>query len=150
MKIFIIDDDLLSTFLTQSMLSLENNTLDVHTFLSGADALEILETSSDADMPDIIFLDLNMPFMEGWDFLDELQKLQPELNKKCAIYILTSSVDPSDIIKMKTYPVVTELLHKPMQAEEIQAILARNGQKAQLFKNNAFTQNRGLQHGAAL
>lgn len=72
MKAFIIDDDYLSIFVTKNVLALSNVIHDVKAFLSGAEALEALHACSDDNIPEIIFLDLNMPVMDGWEFLDAL------------------------------------------------------------------------------
>ena len=76
MKIFIIDDDESSNFLTRMMLVLQGAKQEITTFLSATDALEVLEKSNDTDIPDIILLDLDMPFFNGWDFLEALSALR--------------------------------------------------------------------------
>ncbi len=99
MRIFIIDDDHFSIFLTASLLTLENATWEVNTYLSAIEALEALESGAVEAFPEIILLDLNMPVMDGWDFVAALQQKYSELPKRCGLYILTSSVDPTEINK---------------------------------------------------
>lgn len=122
MRIFIIDDDHLSIFLTKNILALDDVTHDISTFLSGEEALEALQACSEDSLPEIIFLDLNMPIMDGWDFLTALAPLTPELCKGCSIFILTSSLDVSDTARLKDYPFVSGLLHKPIRSEDLALI----------------------------
>jgi len=122
MKLFIIDDDQLSILLTKTMLELESSISDITTFLSADDALEALNTSIDSDIPDTILLDINMPGMDGWDFLDSFSPLENKLNKVCKVYILTSSLDSADAEKSKAYPQVVGFLHKPITSEAITII----------------------------
>ncbi|MBF9251675.1 response regulator [Pontibacter sp. 172403-2] len=126
MEVFIIDDDELSLFLTENMLLLEDETLGIKGFLSGAEALEAL--SSDG-IPDLIFLDLNMPVMDGWGFLDALTPLAPGLRKSCNIYILTSSLAPSDAARITKYPFVAGLIHKPIESDELRTIFSQHRKK---------------------
>ena len=124
MKIFLIDDDRLSILVTKTLLELEGATRDITAFLDASEALDVLHTSSAIRMPDVILLDLNMPVMDGWDFLDAVASLDPKLNKKCKIYILTSSLDTSDANRVKDYPIVAGFIHKPLKSEDIRIIVS--------------------------
>ncbi|HEY4651590.1 MAG TPA: response regulator [Pontibacter sp.] len=122
MKVFIIDDDALSIFLTQSVLELENVTQEIQTFMAATEALEVLQTCAAAELPDVLFLDLNMPIMDGWDFLKSLHAIEAKIRHTCTIYILTSSLDTSETDKSKEFPIVAGLIHKPIASEDIQLI----------------------------
>ncbi|RDV15007.1 response regulator [Pontibacter diazotrophicus] len=124
MKIFIIDDDHLSIFLSRNMLAIEDATLDIKTFLSGAEALEVLFASDEDNIPEVMFVDLNMPIMDGWGLLDALSPLEYRLREKCSIYILTSSLDTSDTDRLQNYPFVSGLIHKPIKSEDIELIFS--------------------------
>lgn len=130
MKIFIIDDDHLSIFLSKNMLIMEDATLDIKTFLSGAEALDALFASDEDSIPEVMFLDLNMPIMDGWGFLDALAPLKCRLRERCSIYILTSSLDTSDTARLQDYPFVTGLIHKPIKSEDIDIIFSFQKSKA--------------------
>ncbi|MFD3001610.1 two-component system response regulator [Pontibacter toksunensis] len=122
MKIYIIDDDHLSTFLTMNMLSLEDATHDISTFLIAADALEALQEVHEDNVPELMFVDLNMPVMDGWDFLNALAPMAHRLRERCSIYVLTSSLDVSDTLRLKDYPFVAGLIQKPIRSEDIHIV----------------------------
>ncbi|MCC9169018.1 response regulator [Pontibacter harenae] len=125
MKIFIIDDDDLNLFLTENLLALEDATHEIKTFLSGTAALEALQTGGEAAVPDIIFLDLNMPVMDGWEFLEALAPLGPSISERCRIYVLTSSLSASDTTRSKEYALVSGLIHKPLKIEDVRELVSQ-------------------------
>ena len=86
-----------------------------------ADGSEALEACRRA-MPDAVLLDWNMPVMDGWQFLDEF--VQIPANKKICIYMVTSSIDPDDINKAKTYDSLKNYIVKPITTQVLQNILS--------------------------
>jgi CheY-like chemotaxis protein len=125
MKTYLIDDDHISIFITAQTLRLENFSEDIQTFHSAEDALDrLLGETGIKERPQVIFLDLNMPGMNGWEFLETIKPYENQLISTCRIYILTSSLDFADTMRIKDYPLVTDLLHKPIGPEDIQVILA--------------------------
>ena len=127
MKIFIIDDDEISIFLTERSLQMGGFEVDIQTFLSAEDALAILSNSPEKELPNIIFLDLNMPNVNGWEFIETFKQLnQKKPLEKCLIYILTSSLDTSDIAKADENELVKGIIHKPISLEDIKAIIHLN------------------------
>ena len=120
MKIFIIDDEEVSLFLTQRMLLHHFAGADIHPFLSAEEALNSLKET--VAPPRVILLDLNMPVMSGWDFLEEVGSLGEKFRKDCRIYVLTSSLDASDEEAIKGHPLVSNLMHKPIDTENIRLL----------------------------
>lgn len=72
----------------------------------------------------ILFLDLNMPTMTGWEFLEAFDKMEEGLKKQYTIYILSSSIDPSDIERAKDNIYVKDFIEKPLNKDALKKILA--------------------------
>ena len=121
----IIDDDPIFIFGAKRMMQLSNFCNGFLVFNHGEDALNHLkplmqEDSSDA-FPDVILLDLNMPIMDGWQFLDEFIKV--ETTRKITIYIVSSSIDPADFEKSQKYSQVKNFVIKPISEDKIKFIM---------------------------
>ncbi|MBW3467967.1 response regulator [Arthrospiribacter ruber] len=114
-KIVLIDDDPISTFVTEKLIS--KNIRIPHQIYKYDNAINALK-ELDAINPNYLFLDLNMPEMTGWDFLEEFDpgKTKPE------VYILSSSVDERDIDKARNYSLVKKYLSKPLIKKYIKTI----------------------------
>ena len=117
-----IDDDSIGVFLTERLLKREGFTERIASFGSAEEALGFLSTAQPAELPQVIFLDLNMPVMGGWDFLDALKPQEAQLLGRCHIFILTSSLAHYDTSRIQEYPLVSGLIHKPLDSEQIQAV----------------------------
>ena len=122
MKTYLIDDDSLSNYLTQNLLRVEGFSSAISTFESAEAALKRLLGQGSAEVPRVVFLDINMPVMNGWQFLDALTPFKNKLLGRCHIFVLTSSLALADMEKAKTYDLVTGLIHKPIDSKEIHAI----------------------------
>ncbi|ABG60456.1 response regulator [Cytophaga hutchinsonii] len=123
--IYIIDDDEIFQFITRkSFERLERND-NLFFFLNGEDALSSIKEaiSGNKPSPDLIFLDINMPIMDGWDFLAELIKLEGEMKKTPQIYMVSSSIDDKDLIKSKTYNMIKDYIVKPIKDTHIKELL---------------------------
>ena len=119
----IIDDDPIFVFGTKRIMQLSNFSESVIVYENGKVAYDNLKTIilANEPQPDVIFLDLNMPIWDGWQFLDEFIKIP---NKHAiTIYIITSSVDPADVEKAKKYDAVSSYIVKPITNTELQKIL---------------------------
>jgi len=84
-------------------------------FLRNMEKLEV----ADKVLPDVIFLDIDMPLMDGFQFLDEFEKLTSVAKKKCKIVMLTSSINPQDFNRSKKYENVRLYLNKPLSHDSI-------------------------------
>lgn len=130
MKTYLIDDDDLAIYLTEHLLRAEGFSNCICTFQSAQEALARL-VGQEQCAPQVVFLDLNMPLMNGWQFLDALAPYQEALRGSCHIYILTSSLALKDLEKSKQYELVAGLIHKPLDRGEIRAIQSRYGVEAE-------------------
>lgn len=121
--ICIIDDDPIFRFGTKKMMEKVQNSLKFLVYKNGKEAADNLLPRLQLDMeyPDVILLDLNMPIMDGWQFLDELAKIPAA--KTIPIYIVSSSVDSRDIKKAETYKMVNKYIVKPFSISKIQSLI---------------------------
>ena len=119
--ILLIDDDAVTNMINTKVIKM-NFSYNVHDYTNAQLALEQLKQwcqSFPDKLPFIIFLDINMPIMDGWEFLAEYQKLPSVAHEKSKIIILTSSIDAEDIEKAKSYHVVRDFFSKPLTSEKI-------------------------------
>lgn len=122
---YIIDDDEILVMLVQMQMQ-KNGAFDsVETFCNGEDALTHLkaEIKANGSLPAFILLDLNMPIMDGWQFLEEYVQLT--LPKEIPVFIATSSIDPKDIEKAKEYTVVKGYVMKPIDQPKLNEIIGK-------------------------
>ncbi|WP_187270161.1 response regulator [Pontibacter qinzhouensis] len=122
MKTFIIDDDPISSFLTEAVLQMEDFSEQIVTFSSAEESLSFLNENMETNVPEVIFLDLNMPSMNGWQFLQALSPHENTFSKNCSIFILTSSIDSSEQKLAKEHTVVKGFISKPITEEHIHFI----------------------------
>lgn len=119
----IIDNDPVFVFGAKKIMNLANLCNSFMVFHNGEEALTSLKPiiANGETMPDIILLDLDMPIMDGWQFLDEFVKIP--VKKQITIYIVTSSIDPEDLRKAKTYEGICNYLVKPITIEHLRKTL---------------------------
>lgn len=124
----IIDDDPIAVYgIKKSMKEIDFcNTIVV--YKNGQDAIDGLNTMVEegSELPSIILLDLNMPIMDGWEFLDDFLKIPNSNTDKVTIYIISSSIDPRDIIKAKNYHLVSNYILKPIKSDDLLKLLSGN------------------------
>jgi CheY-like chemotaxis protein len=123
----IIDDDKIFQ-LTASKTILASQVTDrILQFENGEDALLFLKNnlSNPAVLPDYIFLDINMPFVDGWMFLEDYAKLKSDLSKIVTIYMVSSSIDPRDIARAKNNSNIADYVVKPVTSDKFAALLQR-------------------------
>lgn len=121
-RILLIDDDESSNFLHRIVIQQAEVAEEVEMMTRADKALEYLQSvnqKSPEELPDLVFLDINMPAMNGWDFLQEYAHLDLENKENLKIIMLTASVNPNDILRARTNVYVTEILHKPLTIETV-------------------------------
>lgn len=123
----IIDDDPIFVFGTKILLNHKNNFADdIIIYENGKEALDSLSAmiKKKEDLPEIIFLDLNMPVMNGWHFLEAFVKI-PMVHLPL-VFITTSSIDQEDRIKAQQYQIVKEFLAKPLSESLLEKVFVKH------------------------
>ena len=117
----IVDDDKIYTFLVKKTIEQTNLVGMIKVFDHGLDAINFLKKNADNPdtLPEIILLDLSMPVLDGWGFLEEYILLSPKLGRNITIYIISSSISPYDIAKAKSISLVTDFIIKPISKEKL-------------------------------
>lgn len=121
----IIDDDDIFIYGTRRIMQEVRFCEDIIVFKNGKEAIDGMQNYliEGKSLPDIIFLDINMPVMNGWDFLEEFTKI-PNLNKgKVLLYVVSSSIDPSDLQRAKEFELVNNYILKPILPKQLHEIL---------------------------
>ncbi len=124
-RFIVIDDDEFNNKICSVTLEKIAKDADVKTFqnpLEGFDHIATQYAGTDNDATAILFLDINMPVMNGWEFLERFEELDTDTKKRIKIYILSSSVDKRDIEKAKADKNVVHYLIKPLTKETIRLI----------------------------
>lgn len=128
-KVICVDDDPIVLLLSKLVLSKAEFTSQVVTAENGEVAIQYLEKQETieenlkSDLPLLILLDLNMPVMDGWEFLEQFSKtLYPKYYQRAKIILLSSSIDPNDIERSKSFEMVADFLPKPLTREMLEII----------------------------
>jgi CheY-like chemotaxis protein len=123
----LIDDGEEFNFLHNIILKHSNAAKEIVAMQTVDDAIDFLHLhkSDDNFLPDLIFLDINMPGKNGWDFLNEFEPIRNELSKLPVVIMLTSSVNPDDEVKALGYPFVSAYQNKPLVKPVVEDILKK-------------------------
>lgn len=124
-KVLIIDDNIIDQIVVKQLLKKKLYLTDVEVANNGKEGIKwITDYKKESGDHLLILLDIKMPQMDGFEFLEEFKKLNTTLNSnELTIVMLSSSLDPSDIKRAKTNLFVKKLLNKPLYIEELSAIL---------------------------
>jgi len=132
--ILLIDDDPVFVFVTTKLLHNVGSFAPITVCDNGESALKVLHDIIDkaAPLPDIIFLDLNMPGMNGWQFLKAYAALLPKMPRQPLLYVVSSSISARDINRAKKLPIVQGYISKPLSTQKLDNLF----QSLALQKNN--------------
>ncbi|MFC4721725.1 response regulator [Geojedonia litorea] len=119
-KILVIDDDPIIRKLTQRLLKIAEFSDESQVFTNGFDALVYLKQEHHSDVRFVIFLDINMPKMNGWEFLEQLEKENFDYNM--SIFLITSSVDQNDHFRAKVNTAVRDIITKPFTLKKLKSL----------------------------
>lgn len=121
--VLLVEDDPITIMVCERIIKMTFFSEKVASCLNGKLALEYLLSVKETEaLPQIIFLDINMPVMNGWDFLAELDKIKSDFQKLPVIYLLSSTVDPEDYTKAREIPLIKDFISKPLGREALDKI----------------------------
>jgi len=123
LNIFLVDDDHIYQFTAKKTLEAMGMGDQVSIFMDGESAIRFIKENINdpAALPDIIFLDINMPIMDGWQFVEEFQQLNA--GKPIALYMVSSSVDTADLKRSKEFTIINDYIIKPVGRSRFEELL---------------------------
>jgi len=128
--VLLVDDDSGTNFINKLILSRVSSSLPVETVLNGKEAIDFIKSSRNKDVVSeqyfeniLIFLDINMPVMDGWCFLEAFKLLPDDYKKNVSIIMLTTSLNPEDKLRSDTYSEVSGFYNKPLSIVIVKEIL---------------------------
>lgn len=122
-RLWIIDDDEIFQEIIKLMIDKTGIPCTISVFTDGHKALKEMHQLTEDTLPDVLLLDINMPMMSSWEFLDQLQKQPLQATKTPNIQIVTSSVSTADKVKAQDYKAVQGFIVKPVDMQILEQIL---------------------------
>jgi CheY-like chemotaxis protein len=124
--IWVIDDDIIYQTIINKLIQ-KSGVFSTHSsFMNGKEAIITLNNTLEKDdncLPDIILLDINMPVMDGWEFMEEIKRIKSKINKHILIYIVSSSIAIEDRDKSKTFTDIMGYIPKPISVNDLLSIV---------------------------
>jgi CheY-like chemotaxis protein len=124
-NVLLVEDDPITIMVCDRIIKMNAFADNVKSCENGKAAIDFLKDTTNGikdSAPEIIFLDINMPVMNGWDFLEEFETVKDGLPLLPRIYILSSTVDPEDYKRAKSYNTVADFMSKPLSKENLDKI----------------------------
>jgi response regulator of citrate/malate metabolism len=121
----LIDDDSIFNFIHAKVIRQVDEEADIADFISSSEALAFIKERfvSHKAEPTLVFLDINMPEINGFELLDAIKELPAESVSKMSIYIITSSLNEKDVRKSKEYPILKGYIGKPLSFERLNEVI---------------------------
>ena len=125
MKILLIDDSEIDNYINKAIVLKSKFVTEVVVKTSGLKALNYLKGLEDDpdDFPDVIFLDIRMPEMDGFEFIEQYKNLSKETKDKCRVFMLSSSINPKDVERSESYIEIEKHLAKPLAHHSMEELL---------------------------
>lgn len=119
----LIDDNKIDNFFHERVIKKNNAANTIIVKESGQEALEYITQGSSCTQPDVIFLDINMPGMNGWEFLEHYKELDRNLQSAMVVIMLSTSENPDDKARAKTHGILSDYKTKPLTKEILEDVL---------------------------
>jgi len=125
LNVLLIDDDHIFQFITRKNLEATRYTNKIHVCSNGEEAYKFLQANLNnaEEMPHVILLDINMPIMNGWEFLQAYESLPSALTKSIQVFLVTSSMNEADRKYSLQFNTVQDYVVKPLMKEKLVEIL---------------------------
>ncbi len=120
--ILLVDDNDADNYFHKLVINEMNITDNIQVVTNGFDALEYLNNDNNI-LPELVFLDINMPKMSGWEFIEEFKKIDPVKRRKIVVVILSTSINPDDYNRAQDSAEISDFETKPLDAEAIENII---------------------------
>ncbi|WP_400076172.1 response regulator [Winogradskyella sp. R77965] len=126
----IIDDDNIYVNLVKKIIETKKLCDHLLIFKDGKEGIEyfeaLLQNLEEKNIPEVILLDINMPIMDGWEFIERFTKIRNKFNTPITLYLVSSSIDIRDINKAKSLSTVKNYLIKPVKIDELEAVFNKS------------------------
>ena len=123
----VIDDSKLDCFIAEKVIRNTGKCETVTSFLQATEALEYIRTNNvQQPIPNIILVDIQMPVMNGFEFVEEFEKLPADVIANYAIYVISSSINDIDLNRVHNYRSVRQFLNKPLTSNNLSLLLAKD------------------------
>ena len=120
--VLLVDDDKATNFIHELIIK-DNNYCDkIITKYDGEQAIEFLESAGENEIPDIVFLDINMPKVDGWEFLEKYKELPKDKRAQIIVVMLTTSLNANDKERALSNELISEFRNKPLTKEMLKDI----------------------------
>jgi CheY-like chemotaxis protein len=128
--VLVIDDDPINNVICKTLIHTLRFSEVVYSFVRAKEALDYLRNATEKQpekIPQVIFLDVNMPEMDGWEFLEEYDKLAADFKESCLLYMLSSSVNREDMRKSEHYKYIRDFIQKPLSPVSLEDVQGTYG-----------------------
>ena len=124
-NVLLVEDDPITIMVCDRIIKMSDFATNVVSCENGKTAIDHINqlVNEGKQFPEIIFLDINMPVMNGWDFLEEFEMIKDKISPMPRIFILSSTVDPEDYKRAKSFSAVDNFISKPLSKEFLEQIL---------------------------
>ena len=124
LNFIIIDDSKLDCFIAEKIIRNTGRGADIKSFTAAQDALNHITNNTVADgVKTVVIVDIQMPIMNGFEFVEAFEKLPEETRSKYIVYMLSSSINENDLNRVQNYPSIRQFLNKPLTSNMLSALL---------------------------